>query len=891
MQHASTRMQPLLCHYRQEEEEEEEEEERPCPALPCPPIPGREGFCRVSRLPPLCRDSVPPFLTKQRQEDRPPRAFPPASRPPLFRQDFQSLDGCIQSTLSALYPPFEATAATVLCQVFDVVEKSYGGDGLRYLTDFLIPAKHILQCVQQDSCVQYCGLLFRHEGWPLCIHEKIVIQLASLDWQVLRPGDFYLQVVPHRKRSPRIVVKCLAGDRSHVEELAIPEVSYTTIFTLEWLNGINRERTGTALQHCLLATDGSVLRVPWDKIVSPEFTNEPQMMESSTRPTSAANRSSAPGSLGGQPQGSPPCPAEGPQISHVPNLPKDGGFLAMCEEPVRTAVPDKAGTTSRLGDDAERELEDNYVELREISQPQTMAETPSAPLSFYCTKTGMGAENGAENGPTSHPDSSPSLRNKDGSALPSVPSGHPRTSEIQAGDPRNCWEDGDEVAGGGLCPPRSPPTTLLSPAAAPAEPPDAGASETLLVGHELDWRYAMCSLLDGEDAECQPAPGAAHGGSSALQQWGSSGSPEPGCTGTAFGTAAQQEGQGSSGQDSSPQRGPVNPAEGLLLGTPVGVGAAGHSHGETAGHPCPSLTAKSFPPEESSLVSMTVEDGHLAHELPSGLPSQSGPDHLAEQQRFPGQMEEARPRQADQLAGPGCGAGGLPRPGLPEVERLLSPRRKEEEEEDGNEPRDQRACPLCPAGEPRSSPAAGGPSPDVRAEGVFSSHASEEGATVFCLDQPRLPGGPEAFPLGTSREPERFKGQSGGDLPATASPEEESGLWPLLEPGPQPGPLQAPGQPSHGEPKEQDTAAAAPPPTPSAPPVAKLPGGPLDTTAEGPLEDCALQVLPSGHYLDLELSLLEQKDELEGFFDEISKGRRPILLLRTQLSVRVQAIL
>ncbi|XP_062817716.1 FH1/FH2 domain-containing protein 1 isoform X2 [Anolis carolinensis] len=58
-----------------------------------------------------------------------------------------------------------------------------------------------------------------------------------------------------------------------------------------------------------------------------------------------------------------------------------------------------------------------------------------------------------------------------------------------------------------------------------------------------------------------------------------------------------------------------------------------------------------------------------------------------------------------------------------------------------------------------------------------------------------------------------------------------------------------------------------------------------------PLEDCALQVLPSGHYLDLEQSLLEQKDELEGFFEDVSKGRRPILLLRTQLSVRVQAIL
>ncbi|KYO34816.1 FH1/FH2 domain-containing protein 1 [Alligator mississippiensis] len=58
-----------------------------------------------------------------------------------------------------------------------------------------------------------------------------------------------------------------------------------------------------------------------------------------------------------------------------------------------------------------------------------------------------------------------------------------------------------------------------------------------------------------------------------------------------------------------------------------------------------------------------------------------------------------------------------------------------------------------------------------------------------------------------------------------------------------------------------------------------------------PLEDCTLQVSPSGHYLDLELSLLEQKDELEGFYEEASKGRRPTLIVRTQLSVRVQAIL
>lgn len=35
------------------------------------------------------------------------------------------------------------------------------------------------------------------------------------------------------------------------------------------------------------------------------------------------------------------------------------------------------------------------------------------------------------------------------------------------------------------------------------------------------------------------------------------------------------------------------------------------------------------------------------------------------------------------------------------------------------------------------------------------------------------------------------------------------------------------------------------------------------------LEDCTLQVSPSGHYLDLELSLLEQKDDLEAFYEEV----------------------
>ncbi|KAF1393331.1 hypothetical protein PFLUV_G00037970 [Perca fluviatilis] len=57
------------------------------------------------------------------------------------------------------------------------------------------------------------------------------------------------------------------------------------------------------------------------------------------------------------------------------------------------------------------------------------------------------------------------------------------------------------------------------------------------------------------------------------------------------------------------------------------------------------------------------------------------------------------------------------------------------------------------------------------------------------------------------------------------------------------------------------------------------------------LEECTLQLASNGNYLDLDSSLSEQRDELDTFYEDVAKGKKPILILRTQLSVRVHGIL
>nr|XP_048672417.1 puratrophin-1 isoform X1 [Caretta caretta] len=435
--------------------------------------------------------------------------------------DSESLDRCIQSTLSVLYPPFEATAATVLCQVFDVVEKTYRGDGLRYLIDFLIPAKHILQCIQQDACVQYCGLLFHHEGWPLCVHEKIIVQLASIDWRALKPGDFYLQVVPYLKKSPRIVLKCLANDKHNVEEVVVPEVSYTSVFSVEWLESINGERMGTALENCLLASDDKIFRVPWDKVVNPEFIDKPKIIENNITALKMAEESS---NLC-FPMEHPKCdsPAPGPQASQEQEVMQDNLVISRTTQESADTVVN--GVCPVPLEDSESDPEGEYVELTEVSLPrfgpQVGSLTQSIALNSRTQPRPRVNVSKDKHRLIVLRDSSTCSKNLVCSAL--IQKQHSQTDTSRtpySGAHENVihLENNKMMRHGELLPKSqlesNDPGSVgnsdckFHTAASPASSAESSSSvgQGAHSEHTIDWRYAMCSYNDvcaGDSAECK----------------------------------------------------------------------------------------------------------------------------------------------------------------------------------------------------------------------------------------------------------------------------------------------------------------------------------------------------------------------------------------------------
>ncbi|XP_077356393.1 rho guanine nucleotide exchange factor 40 isoform X2 [Festucalex cinctus] len=269
----------------------------------------------------------------------------------------EAMEDCVQGALSSLYPPFESTAPPLLSQVFTVLESTYQQDSLRYLLDYFVPAKHLLHKLQQHACSQYLGCLFLHSGWPLCLGNKVVVQLSTLDWRLLRSNDFYLQVVPFSTRCPRLALKCLAPGGRTVQEILVPESQHPLVFTSEWLHSINKERghkrEGGGLDTCLVSTSDGVLRLPWKEVVYPEFIHDPS--EEAGPPSNPEGCMSKGLSEGGCRDSWDWTEEEEEEDSSLPD-----GLASEPALPRRRRSEDGLGRTVR-----QRELDGDYVELLE----------------------------------------------------------------------------------------------------------------------------------------------------------------------------------------------------------------------------------------------------------------------------------------------------------------------------------------------------------------------------------------------------------------------------------------------------------------------------------------------------------------------------------------------
>ncbi|XP_014417994.2 LOW QUALITY PROTEIN: uncharacterized protein KIAA1755 homolog [Camelus ferus] len=282
--------------------------------------------------------------------------------------DPPSLDTAIQHALAGLYPPFEATAPTILGQVFRLLDSDFRGDGLSFLLDFLIPAKRLCEQVREAACAPYSHRVFLHEGWPLCLRNEVVVHLAPLNPLLLRQGDFYLQVEPQEEQSVCIMIKCLSVDLRTVDTKPVPVASYPVLFTQAWLEAINGDFEGSPLHNCLVASGDGIAPVPWTKITSPEFVDD--------RPQAVNVLSSAWRSLQlealdlSSPQELHQARSPGSQVLLTQSLAKGKGRTYGNKYPglIKVEQTGPGEVAFRMDDVTSQDLEGDYVALLDFSQ-------------------------------------------------------------------------------------------------------------------------------------------------------------------------------------------------------------------------------------------------------------------------------------------------------------------------------------------------------------------------------------------------------------------------------------------------------------------------------------------------------------------------------------------
>lgn len=212
-----------------------------------------------------------------------------------------------------------------------------------------VPTSNLLSLLSQ---ARYRGLVFLHPGWPLCAHEKVVVQLASLHGVRLQPGDFYLQVTSAGKQSARLVLKCLSQLGRGTEEVTIPEAMYGCVFTGAFLEWVNQERSHVPLHTCLLTSGLAVHRAPWSDITNPVFVPSPgAILQSCSSCTGPEQLPSSPSKA--------PAPTQAMAGPH---------FQGSTPSPDTLTPPCRRGC---VGSDQLRHLP--YPETAELGRPRTLS--------------------------------------------------------------------------------------------------------------------------------------------------------------------------------------------------------------------------------------------------------------------------------------------------------------------------------------------------------------------------------------------------------------------------------------------------------------------------------------------------------------------------------------
>lgn len=263
----------------------------------------------------------------------------------------------------------------------------------------------LTRCVLPPSQAPYFNCIFLHEGWPLCLHEKVVVHLAPLNPLLLRPGDFYLQAEPCEEHSARITVKHLSRDLRSVEETPVPEAAYALLFTNEWLEEINGDRARAPLHTCLVATENGVAPLPWSKIATPEFIDKPKAGDDGTATGARHGHAPEPAGEPAAPSTPVPCGTADTPVSYGNVVGTIPGCKVTARKSSQGRYPglikvDQAGLRKKpatlampsLCEIISQNLEGEYVNLLELSQQQLDLLARSLPPARPARPMGAGAE-------------------------------------------------------------------------------------------------------------------------------------------------------------------------------------------------------------------------------------------------------------------------------------------------------------------------------------------------------------------------------------------------------------------------------------------------------------------------------------------------------------------